>query len=164
MGSGYTMRCPKCGYKFHAISGIGFMFPKGYEETVRKAKSGELGTEILSFFREHEDGAISAENVTLCCTKCGDLVYGKDLTMYVPKAKPIDKKDKNKKPAAPKKDIAYVSWMDLEEKYTEFAKYPHKCGKCGGDMRILDENEEVLCPTCKVPLEVKDHIMWDENN
>ena len=69
MGSGYTMRCPKCKYKFHAITGIGFMFPKGYEETVRKAKKGELGTEILAFFREHEDGAISAENVTLCCTQ-----------------------------------------------------------------------------------------------
>ena len=162
MGSGYTMRCPKCNYKFHAITGIGFMFPKAYEETVRKAKNGELGTEIQNFFREHEDGAINAENVTLCCTKCGDLIYGKDLTMYVPKAKKSDKKEKGKKPdAAPNKDIVYVSWIDLEENYKEFAKYPHKCEKCGGDMRIVDEKEEVLCPNCRVPLEVKEHIMWD---
>ena len=162
MGSGYTMRCPKCSYKFHAITGIGFMFPKAYEETVRKAKNGELGKEIQTFFREHEDGAVNAENVTLCCTECGDLTYGKDLTMYVPKGKKSDKKEKgNKSGSAPDKDIAYVSWMDLEENYTEFAKYPHKCEKCGGDMRILDEDDDVLCPNCKVPLEVKEHIMWD---
>ena len=51
--------------------------------------------------------------------------------------------------------------LGLEENYTEFAKYPHKCEKCGGDMRILDEDDDVLCPNCKVPLEVKEHIMWD---
>ena len=162
MGSGYTMRCPKCSYKFHAITGIGFMFPKGYEETVRKAKHGDLGIGIQTFFLEHKDGAINAENVTLCCTKCGELAYGKDLTMYLPKRKMSEKKERARRSVTTlDNDIVYVSWMDMEENYTEFAKYTHKCEKCGGDMRILDENEEVLCPSCKVPLEVKEHIMWD---
>ncbi len=89
----------------------------------KSRKIKDMFEKRLKIFREHEDGAISAENVTLCCTKCGDLAYGKDLTMYVPKVKKIDKQEKGKKSvAAPNKDIAYVSWMDLEEKYTVFAK------------------------------------------
>ena len=45
--------------------------------------------------------------------------------------------------------------------FVEYAKYPHKCDKCGGTMRILKEDDEIVCPECKVPLETADIIMWD---
>ena len=43
MGHGYTKTCMKCGYSFNCNEGIGFMFPKVYAETVRKAKAGKFG-------------------------------------------------------------------------------------------------------------------------
>ena len=60
MGTGYTRKCPKCGFEFHSSTGVGFLFPKVYAETVQKAKEGELGEELKSFFAEHKDGAINA--------------------------------------------------------------------------------------------------------
>ncbi len=85
MGYGSEMKCPKCGFKFFSRTGVGFSFPSVYEETVLKAKSGELGDEAREFFKEHPDGAINAEYVTLCCDEYGDLFTGQDLTVYDPK-------------------------------------------------------------------------------
>ena len=162
MGSGYTKTCPKCGFKFHSSTGIGYMFPLTYRETVQKARDGGLGKELQSFFKEHTDGAIDAEYVNLCCEKCGHLDCGMDLTMYVPDEKKMaEDKQGRGDVEKPHEDTDYVMRDDLEEYYTEFAKYPHTCKKCGGSMRILKEDEELVCPECKVPLKTADMIMWD---
>jgi len=55
-----------------------------YSDTVEKAKKGELGKEMRTFFRQHSDGAIDAESVTLLCDSCGNLCQGMNLTMYIP--------------------------------------------------------------------------------
>ena len=84
MGNGCKYKCSKCGFSFMESTGIGFLFPVVYEETVQKAKSGELGEVIKTFFDKHTNGEINAEKVTLCCDACGHIVQGQDLTMYVP--------------------------------------------------------------------------------
>lgn len=73
MGYGSEMKCTKCGYMFVSRTGVGFLFPMVYSETEQKAKDGDLGNEVQEFFKEYPDGAIDAEDVTLCCDKCGDL-------------------------------------------------------------------------------------------
>ena len=115
MGSGCKGKCPKCGFEFRSSTGVGFMFPSVYAETVQMAKNGELGDEICNFFLEHENGAINAERVTLCCEKCGSLSNGQDLTMYVPKSKEPGKIEHSRwSVAIPFEEADYVTWMDLK--------------------------------------------------
>ena len=162
MGSGCTKTCPKCGFEFYSSTGVGFMFPKVYAETIKKAKDGELGTVLQNFFKDHVDGALDVEYVNLCCEKCGQLDVGMDLTMYIHKRKKPEKIEHGRwSVAAPFEGAEYVSWSDLERYYDEYAKYPHKCVKCGGNMKILKDDAEMLCPECKVPLETTNFIMWD---
>ncbi len=148
MGQGFEMNCSKCGYSFCTHTGIGFTFMTVYEKTVQKAKNGELGKEIQEFFKDHPDGTINAEYVTLCCDDCGELFTGQDLTMYVPNQTIRKKKE-------------YVMEDDLEHLYTEYKKYPHKCEKCGGRAHIVEDEETMLCPKCKIPLDEVGHIFWD---
>ncbi len=165
MGSGFGYICPKCGFEFEAEIGIGFMFPIVYAEAVQKAKYGKLGEEIQNFFKEHKDGAIDAEYVVLCCEDCSHLTTDMDLTMYIPKEKKPEKLEHGRwAVAAPFEGADYVTWFDLEEYYTKFAEYPHKCDRCGGKMKILHEEDDmnILCPECGAPLEQSDKIvMWD---
>ena len=165
MGSGYGYKCPKCGFEFVAIFGVGFTFPMEYAEAVKQAKNGELGEEIQNFFKEHKDGAIDAEHVVLCCEDCGNFREGMDLTMYIPNEKKPEKPEHGRWSVAyPFEGADYVAWYDLEECYTKFAEYPHICEKCGGRMEILRENDDMnlLCPKCRTPLEQSGmYIKWD---
>ncbi len=162
MGSGCTRTCPQSGFEYRSATGIGYMFPLVYAETVQKAKSGELGIELQEFFLEHEDGAINAERVDLCCEDCGYLSCKRDLTMYVPDEKKIAKMEQDPRTAGMyRKDAKYVTTYDLELFYTEYAKYPHKCEKCGGKMKVMEHNTELMCPKCKVPLETSRIYCWD---
>ena len=153
--------CPKCGYGFRRKTGIGMMFPQVYQETVEKAKEGKFGKEIQDFFRDHPDGAIDAESVTLCCEACGCLGTDKDLTMYIPKKRSILPDIGTKDEGGSER--SYVMRYELVEFYEKYADYPHKCGKCGGKMRVIDSEEELECPVCRVPLEMDPSglIMWD---
>lgn len=148
MGNGYTWQCKKCNYLFHAATGVGFLFPQVYKETLDKAKNGELGPELEIFFKEHKDGAIDASNTVLCCEDCGTLRNEMDLTMYVPKKELPEK-------------LNYVMSGDLEEFYMEYSKYPHKCEECGGNMQVVKDKSKIVCPTCKIPLEIFEELLWD---
>ncbi len=163
MGTGYSYECHKCGYKFNQMNGIGFLFPVVYAETVQQAKDGELGTQIQKFFEEHPDGAVNAENVTLCCNSCGTLVTGQDLTMYIPKKDCYSKGENTKwSVGVPLEGSKCFTADELIDYFEEYAKYPHKCKKCNGQMRVLREDEELVCPECKSPLSpTADIIMWD---
>ena len=162
MGSGCRMECPQCGYKFNRSEGVGFLFPMVYAETVEKAKKGKLGKEIKQFFEDHEDGAIDVSDVTLCCEDCGFLSTRMDLTMYLPKdGKPHKVENSNWSSACTGEGLDYVMNSDLDEYYMEYMKYPHKCKKCKGKMHIVKGNESLLCPKCKVAMEIKDIILWD---
>jgi DNA-directed RNA polymerase subunit M/transcription elongation factor TFIIS len=153
MGSGYRLKCSKCGYSFMCMNGIGKLYPKVYTDTVQRAKDGELGPEIKQFFADHPDGTINAEQVTFCCDSCGNLSNDLDLTMY------IQREDCR---STPSEEIGYVYVNDLKTYYKEYEKYPHMCAKCGGKMHTITDNEVVMCPKCKNPLEsTKEFIMWD---
>ena len=85
-----------------------------------------------------------------------------NLTMYVPNGKKPDRiKHGRWSVAMPFEKADYVTDSDLEEYYTEYAKYSHKCEKCGRSMRVVENIEDMLCPECRVPLEIEDIIMWD---
>lgn len=162
MGAVYKKTCIKCGFEFNTHTGGGFLFPLVYKETVQKAKDGELGKELQNFFSEHADGAVDVNYVVLCCEECCHLNNDMDLTMYIPKTKkPTMNAHGRWSVAMPFEGAHYVDLSDLEEYYTEFAKYPHKCEKCGGKMKKIDDDEKLKCPKCKVPLKTESVYLWD---
>ena len=149
MGEIARYQCEKCGYRFSASLGVGFDFPRVYAETVEKMKSGKLGEEAKRFFDEHPDGAINCEDVIMQCEKCGEYDSREALTMYVPKEGHVHKVPEGIwSVAAPFTGQDYVSEWELEEGFTEYADYPHKCETCGGNMRIIASDEPIVCPHC----------------
>ena len=173
MGSGIFFQCPECGYGFDGITGVGFAFPMIYAETVGKMKRGELGDIAKHFFDEHPDGAINCENVVMRCENCGEYDSRESLAMYV-----LKEGFTHEIPggiwsvSAPFEGSDYVDSDELEACYSLYAEYPHKCKKCGGDMRVAEifsedeyRNETVkhnpICPHCKT--EMKEYMVfcWD---
>ncbi len=173
MGQGYSLYCKKCGYTISVNLGIGFMFPRVYEETLENAKAGKLGRNVQQFLKDHPDGALDCDLVLLQCKYCGNYDCGMDLSMYLPK-EPADRKQKGIwSTAFPGDNYLYVSPRELKESYIPFASYQHTCGKCGKDMTVIKEREidqgvfspeqncHLLCPKCKIPLSYDDIVMWD---
>ena len=71
--------------RFSAMTGIGRLFPKIYEETVKKMRSGKYGDECKKFFKEHPDGAVNCEKELLICEECGVPKTEMNLSLYLPK-------------------------------------------------------------------------------
>lgn len=164
MGVGYSYKCPKCDHGINLYFGVGMLFPHTYQENVQAAKSGELGDELKNFFAEHPDGAIDASLVAGVCTKCGEVGNFHDLSMYLPKKNFAPEKNRGRwSVAAPFYDADYVVPWDLASDYELFAKYPHKCPLCGGDMKIFTKEtfRAPACPRCRTQMIDDDIIMWD---
>jgi len=164
MGVGVEKKCTKCGFEFTTYTGVGMMFPYVYQETTEKARRGDLGDEMKQFFMEHPDGAIDAENVTLCCDDCGHLSCGQDLTMFIPGEKTHDLPARGPWCIAdPQEDMSYFTRRELDRFFSFYASYHHKCEKCGGRMHVVSSNEleELKCPQCKVKMIRYGVIDWD---
>lgn len=177
MGHGHILQCKKCGYKLKLFLGVGFVFPKVYQETIEGAKEGKYGETVQTFLEKHPDGALNCDNVLLQCTECGNLETEKDLSMYVPKqgAEPIEKERWSI--AFPFEGADYVAPWDLDPDHYELVcRYEHKCKKCGAKMRTFSEKEmdkklgkifleekqtEFACPECREPLWQVGDMMWD---
>ncbi len=177
MGTGYTLQCRKCGYEISADLGVGFLFPRVYQQAMKAARAGKLGKKIQQFLREYPDGALDVENVFLQCPECGRLEKGQDLSMYV-RNPDVPRREKGIwSVAAPFADADYVSSMELKEEQTYTLYAPgHICEKCGKPMKSITDNElmrsrfdkeketdrtEVSCPECGDLLWIAEIDMWD---
>lgn len=174
MGSIYTCKCNKCGFSYEAWTGVGFLFPKVYEETVNKMKAGEYGPQGKDFFEAFPNGAITCDNVVIQCTRCHKLSEVPELTMYIPNNRYDPQKiNENKVPwstAFSFNNKKYVSSGDLNKYYTEFEKYDHKCPECNGKAVIVpgftDDcskgiDRHVVCPQCSNILDIHIWGKWD---
>lgn len=177
MGTGYTLRCKKCAYKISANLGVGFFFPKVYQQTMEAAREGKFGETIRQFLQNHPDGALNIESVFLQCPECGSLKNGPDLSMYVRNQEIPRRENGRWSVAAPFEDADYVSPMELEQENTYVLYAPgHICKKCGKPLKSITENELVKrdagevqergrtvisCPKCGNSLWIDDVIMWD---
>lgn len=164
MGCGLEYKC-SCGYSFTPYLGVGFLFPQVYEKFVKMGKKGRLGTELQEFLTKHPEGVINAENVVVKCQSCGEYDCVPDLSMYLPKVNEQSKYDKLSSANYDENENYAVPW-DLDERFTLYAKYPHKCKCCGGEARIISEEElntkGIVCPRCgKAITKEESRIMWD---
>ena len=175
MGTGYLLKCRKCGYEFSANLGVGFMFPLASQETVEAGREGKLGKEVKKFLEGHPDGALDCSTVILQCSECGELESGPDLSMYVPGEDSPAPSSGNWTVAYPHEGSSYVTPWDLV-KYKLFALYDHRCRRCKGKMKIIKEEEfkklicgddfdnhptKMICPKCREPLWLGEIMMLD---
>ena len=161
MGVGYTYVCKKCGYTFSANLGVGFNYPKLFQEVMKKAKKGDLGMQAKRFLKENPNGVISPRNVIARCEACGEYEGVFDFNMYVPKVGHDPKPSKENWSVTSQNDgIEYV--FDFDE-YDLKENFDHRCSSCGGKLHVLDEEEpEVLeCPHCGEDMLIEGMIYWD---
>lgn len=173
MGSWYGAKCEKCGYQYGAFLGVGFTFPKLYEETVKKMKSGKFGKQGYKFFKNHPDGAITCNNIVVQCDDCGKLMTVPELDLYVPK----DGFDSTKierigvwSTAFSGKGYDYISRSDLHDHYKFYEHYDHRCSTCRGHASVVegfterydaDVDRHVRCPKCGAMMEIECVGDWD---
>ena len=166
MGDGGEYRCPKCGYRFVANLGVGFMFPSVYAKIVAKMKKGELGEEAKQFFMDHPDGAVNAENVLAVCEECGSYEVVPELSLYIPKTGYVHKRhgreDLDEEMA---RIIDYVTQWELEEHYDKIGQLEQRCRSCDGKLKILGgetyDCQDLTCPCCGETMVMDGIMFWD---
>ena len=168
MGMGFNFICEKCGREYGYGVGIGFMFPRAYEELIKKVKKGKYGKEWKDIANNTENVAIDAEEYLYVCPKCGSWKAEEGLSLYIPKETKEPKGDTNNEPWAIGFDYSnasYVTSWDLKEHYKLLKSYIHKCPKCKTRMHKASSDElyNVPCPKCggnPIPESVES-FLWD---
>lgn len=167
MGKGYTVSCSNCSYSETVYLGVGFAYPKVYEETVEAIKEGDLGPDLKTIFLEHPQAAVDIETVLLHCRDCGLIGAGRDLSVFYPKeGYDHTKRERHRwSTVMPCYDVEYVSPGELKEHYDLFKRYIHRCAKCGKPLDTIREEEmrraSLKCPQCGKELMADNNIMWD---
>ncbi len=166
MGSGVGFKCSKCGKEYCANTGIGFLFPEVYKETLSDVKAGKYGEEWKKLALSEELVAVDAETYLYVCKKCGHWDVEPGLSLYAPNdVKKLKKKKYGEKTVEQWGEAPYVMSMDLEEDYHILKRRVHKCEKCGGVMHKATREEELNlpCPDCGGAPEKGqvNMIMWD---
>ena len=167
MGRGFSLHCTRCGFQETAYLGVGFAYPEVYEQTKRAAQKGKFGKRLRKTLAEHPDAAIDPSYVLTCCPNCKKLGSGSDLSVYLPKPD-YDPTQKERIPwsmAMPFYEADYVSPSDMQEHYSLFQRFNHRCTNCGQTMELIAEEavqtSKILCPECGAELSVECNTMWD---
>ena len=169
MGKGYKYHCPKCGYKFSAYIGTGFLFPQEYAENVEKAKAGKFGAKLKKLFADHPDAALDIEPVVMRCNDCGRYYTRARMDGYLPKEKAEGKPKEDHgrwSVAFPFEGTDYVTSSDLEESYRKVLPHNYKCRYCHGHLSEVPKDDllslgKMVCPKCGEALEPEKMILWD---
>ncbi len=151
MGSGFGLKCSKCGKEYAAYTGIGFLFPQVYKATITDVKNGKYGEEWKSLSMGKELVAVDAERYLYVCKNCGHWAVEPGLSLYAPNdVEKLKKKKYGEKTVEQWGEVPYVMSMDLEEDYHLLKSWIHKCEKCGDEMHRATHDEEynLHCPDC----------------
>ncbi len=163
MGFGYDYRCKKCGHRYSVFLGIGMLYPKVYEDTVKEIREGRYGDEWKTLFEQTPYAAINPAKVLYVCT-CGRWETGVDLTLYAPNdPDAVAEKKYGEKTAKEWGYLPYADGWDLQEHFHVLRRWDRRCEACGGRMRRADRQEakSLPCPKCGEPNASEDVIMWD---
>ena len=170
MGLEYKLKCNKCGYQIYAELGVGFLFPKLYNETVQEMKEGKHGEKAAEFFATFPDGAIDYGLTLAKCSECGEMFEVTSMNMYILKEGHSVPSSKGRRwsTAASFYETEYITSMDLEEHYELFERYIYECPKCGGASETMDNVERLIrdkklkCSKCNEGImKIDDFVYWD---
>lgn len=153
MGRGITFECSKCGKRYYANTGIGFMFPEVYSKLTEDIINGKYGDYFKRSFESVKHVAVDAEYHLYKCRKCGHWKDESGMSLYAPNDGYRAEKD------------SYVMPHELKANYHIFRRYIHKCNECGSVMHkaTKKELEGLFCPYCGgAPKEEKaSYVLWD---
>ena len=147
MGSGKAYKCSKCGKKYYALTGIGFMFPTVYENVMDDIKNGKYGQERKELASKEKNVAVDAERHLYVCGKCHHWSTEYGLSLYT---------------LSEPEDLPYMA--DIKGAHI-LKRYTHKCEKCGAMMHKATKEEEISlpCPDCggAPDMTYDNWICWD---
>ena len=146
-----------------ATLGIGFLFPRVYQETVEAIEAGKYGQEWKELFEKTPGAAINAEMEFYTCPYCGGFANEPNLTIYAPDDPEISKVHTEPFSIAhPAEGSEYVTPYELSENYRRVKAFVHKCPECGKRMHRYRREDQLKCPECKAgTMEMGDFILWD---
>lgn len=175
MGSSYLFHCMKCGYKFDAFLGTGFIYPVEYQQIMHDAAAGKYGESVREFLASHPDGVLNCDRVLLQCTCCDVLKVMPDLSMYV-SGPDCSSGPRDGGTAADSKGYwNFAAPWDLKE-YQLVSHYEHTCEKCGKPMKKVAVEERIPlarasgsdkrrtrihCPVCRDKMYLDCISCWD---
>lgn len=164
MGMGIGFRCWDCGYKFAACLGVGFAFPRIYQETVSSIRAGKYGREWKELFESTPGAAVNADQELYVCSGCGRFRKELNLTLYEPKDPGLSKVHNTSFSVANPADGAeYVVPWELADKYRMVKVYRHMCD-CGKRMHLVRVDDRLKCPECEDGWMARDpygDLNWD---
>jgi len=165
MGEGLCFRCQKCGEDFTAYTGIGFSFPRVYQDVVAAIQKGKYGKEWKKLFKATPGAAVNAEQELFVCPDCGRFDSFVNLSLYAPKEPGLSKfHDIPFSTVDPCFDMEYVMPRDLETDYQLVKQYPHVCQKCGKEMKPYSKGKRMKCPRCNdgwLEQNPAGRVLWD---
>jgi len=165
MGSGFEFKCSKCGKEYSIHTGVGFLYLRVYEETLKDVKEGKYGEEWKTLALSEEYVAVDAEDYLYVCKKCGHWKVEPGLSLYAPKnVAELKKREYGIKTVEEWGAVPYVMSCDFGDDYQILKRRIHKCDMCGGVMHKATESEEcnLPCPYCGgAPEEDHNIILWD---
>lgn len=85
MGTGFQIKCKKCGHTRDFSLGAGFMYPKVYEKTIKEIHEGKFGNEYKELLLKHANAIVDASIYVYYCPECYKYVLEQDKTLYNPK-------------------------------------------------------------------------------
>lgn len=161
MGTGFQIKCKKCGHTRDFSLGAGFMYPKVYEKTIKEIHEGKFGNEYKELLLKHANAIVDASIYVYYCPECYKYVLEQDKTLYNPK-------DNQKKSIF---DI-FSFITDATKEFDILYQWKHACPRCGRQTLKIDEvefidylkNKMLHCEECGTILDFKDFIAgwhWD---
>lgn len=161
MGTGYQIKCKKCGYTRGFSLGAGFLYPKVYEEKIKEINEGHLGIEYKELLQKHPNAIVDVSTYVFYCPECYKYILDQGNTLYNPK-------DNQKKSIS-----AIFSFItDATKNFDVLYQWKHICPRCGKEMLKMDDEDFLLnlkkemlhCENCGATLDLKDFITgwhWD---
>jgi len=162
MGQGYTYVCKKCGKQYSVMTGIGFLFPQEYKQTMKKIAEGKQGRKRQELFKKIPFLAVDAENYYYECENCGSWSVEQGLDLYEPKdEEKIKKKQYGEETVEEWGEAPYVDGYQLKTEYVLIDRYEHKCPKCHSIMKKNARRKIISCPECGTRNRPAEDVLWD---
>ena len=169
MGTGSSFVCEKCGCKYSVLTGVGFLQPTVYKETVQKIKAGKYGEDIKDIFLKTKYAAVGTEKDLFVC-KCGYWTTDMNMDIYAP-IDPDKLKELEYGPHIDEdsEEVTFAMREGLIKCFSVVRHWVHKCDRCGKEMKRIRDPENYAkryglnCPKCGTKNK-SDHlgrIMWD---
>lgn len=161
MGSGYELKCKKCGYERPVRLGIGFSYPKVCARILDAMKSGKYGKHFMEDAQNTPHAAVHQEYEVFVCDQCGEWRVDETIDLCAPIGEFKKREGKFSVAVDCPKDVQYVMTFDIGREYKIIRSKQHRCSKCHHVLRPKKRNEMLKCPECGDPLKQGYELNWD---